>query len=73
MVVINQMWVNGDNVDNQRVVAKVLRSLTSQFEHVVAVIEEFKDLTQLTVHELSGSLQDHEVRMNKSAEKLEGS
>lgn len=73
MVVINQMWVNGDNVDNQRVMAKVLRSLTSQFEHVVAVIEEFKDLTQLTVHELSGSLQDHEVRMNKSAEKLEGS
>ena len=45
MAVINQMRVFGDNVDNQRVVAKVLRSLTSRFDHVVAAIEESKDLT----------------------------
>ena len=71
MAIIDKMRTFGDKITDQTVVAKVLRSLTPGFDHVVAAIEESKDLTQLSIDELSGSLQAHEVRMNKSAEKSE--
>lgn len=59
--VVNQMKMHGDPISHQTIVAKVLRSLTTQFDHVVATIEESKDLTTLTLDELSGSLQAYEV------------
>jgi hypothetical protein len=37
-----------------------LISLTDNFENVVCVIEESKDLVKLTVDELAGSLETHE-------------
>lgn len=45
-----------DDIFYHTIVAKVLRSLTSRFDHVVVVIEEDKDSTTLYVDELSGSL-----------------
>lgn len=50
------MKVFGDNINDQIVVSKMLRNLTPQFYHVVAAIEESKDLTRLTIDELSGYL-----------------
>jgi hypothetical protein len=53
------------------VIEKVLRSLPNNFDAMVNVIEESKDLTQLSVDELLGSLLSHESRMNKYDDSLE--
>lgn len=44
--------------------AKVLGTLLPKFDHVVAAIEQLKNLDKLTIDELSGSLLTHEVRIN---------
>jgi hypothetical protein len=64
---LNGLKRNNEKVDDIRVVEKVLRSLSSKFEHVVIAIEESKDLERLTIEELLGSLQVHEQRMQKNA------
>ena len=50
---------------------KILRSLTNNFENVVCVIEESKDLTKFIVNELAGSLEAHEQRKKKKEEPLD--
>ena len=52
-------------------VSKVLRTLTKDFDHVVAAIEESKDLSKYSFDELMGSLLAHEVRVSRSYEKVE--
>jgi gag-polypeptide of LTR copia-type len=42
--VVNQIRIFGDTMEEKIVVAKVLRSLTPKFDHVVPAIEESKDL-----------------------------
>ncbi|KAI3467835.1 hypothetical protein Pfo_024498 [Paulownia fortunei] len=55
LVIVNQMGRNDKQIDNVRVVEKILRSLTIKFEHVVAAIEESKDLNGLTIDQLSST------------------
>ncbi|OIW01880.1 hypothetical protein TanjilG_31062 [Lupinus angustifolius] len=52
----------GETLIEQHVVEKILRTLHPKFEHVVVVIEEAKDLDNLTIDELQGSLEVHEQR-----------
>ena len=67
--IVSHMKTYGESLSNEIVVSKVLRSLTSDFDHVVAAIEESKDLSQYSFDELMGSLLAHEVRINMSSER----
>lgn len=42
--IVNQMLAYGEEVADKTVVAKVLRSLTPKFDHVLTAIEESKVL-----------------------------
>nr|GEX40123.1 retrovirus-related Pol polyprotein from transposon TNT 1-94 [Tanacetum cinerariifolium] len=70
-IVVSHMRSYGEIISDEMVVAKVLRSLTPNFDHVVAAIEESKDLSKFSFDELMGSLQAHEARINKSFAKEE--
>ncbi|XP_019450669.1 PREDICTED: uncharacterized protein LOC109352939 [Lupinus angustifolius] len=59
---INQMKGCGETLREQNAVEKILRTLHPKFDHIVAAIEEAKDLDNLTIDELQGSLEVHEQR-----------
>ncbi|XP_063942657.1 uncharacterized protein LOC108204029 [Daucus carota subsp. sativus] len=63
--VTNEMKINGESLDDVRLMEKLLRSLTRKFDYVVTSIEESKDLFTISIDELVGSLQAHEQRMNQ--------
>lgn len=71
MAIASQMRAYGERISDETIVTKLLQSLTSKFDHVVAAIEEGKDLSMLSVDELMGSLQAHESRINRSFKKNE--
>jgi hypothetical protein len=62
---VHQMRRNGENIDDVCVMEKIPRSLDSKFDHVVVEIEESKDLEDLTIEELMGSLQAHGQKIDK--------
>ncbi|RDX95471.1 hypothetical protein CR513_22010, partial [Mucuna pruriens] len=51
-VLVNSMKACGKKVSDQQIVDKILRTLTPQFDHIVVVIEESKDLQRMRVEEL---------------------
>ena len=61
----------GEKIEDLKVVRKILRSLLESFRAKVTAIEESKDLDEIKVQELIGSLQTYELslpnqRKNKS-------
>jgi len=63
--VVNRLDRNGETLLACRVVEKILKSLTDDFENIVCAIEESKDLTTLSMEELVGPLEAHEQRRRK--------
>ena len=60
---VNQLREYGEDLLDQRVIEKLLRCFPKKFEAVVVPIEEFKDLRQMHIDDLTGSLIYHESRM----------
>ncbi|XP_048129012.1 uncharacterized protein LOC125312960 [Rhodamnia argentea] len=52
--IVNQLRVNGEELQDERVVGKILRSLTERFDYVVAAIEEGQDISTMTLERLMG-------------------
>ncbi|XP_059075217.1 uncharacterized protein LOC131875188 [Cryptomeria japonica] len=64
--VVNQIRSNGEELKDKKVIEKLLKSLPSKFDFIVVAIEESKDLSQLSVDELMGSLLTHKSRLNRN-------
>jgi len=57
---VNQLERNGETLPTCRVVEKILRLLTNDFENIVCAIKESKDLLVLSMEELIRSLEVYE-------------
>ncbi|XP_074327355.1 uncharacterized protein LOC141665271 [Apium graveolens] len=63
MSTANDMRNCGEDMNDVKIVEKILRSLTDNFNFVVCSIEESKDIDKLTVDELQASLLVHEQKV----------
>ena len=53
----------GEKTEDSKIVRKILRSFPESFHAKVTAIEESKDLNNIKVHELIGSLQTYELSL----------
>ena len=53
----------GEKKEDSKVVRKILRSLPESFRAKVAAIEESKDLDEIKIQELIGSLQTYKLSL----------
>ncbi|XP_021755280.1 uncharacterized protein LOC110720551 [Chenopodium quinoa] len=65
--IVNQMKSYGEEISNEKIVQKILVSLNDNFYDIVTIIEETKDLSNLTIEQLMGSLESHEQRKNRQS------
>ena len=63
--IVNQMKSYGEEISDEKIVKKILVSLNDKFDNIVLIIEETKDLSNLTVEQLMGSLESHEQRKSR--------
>ena len=66
---VNQMKSHEDTINDCKIVGKILISLTEKFDPMVAVIEETKDLSTMSIQGLMGSLRSYEQRLLRCIEK----
>lgn len=66
--VVNQMKIYGEDVQEEKVVSKILNTLIEKFDNAINVIESTKDLSKLNVVEMIGLLKAQEERVNNRSE-----
>jgi RNA-binding protein YhbY len=59
----NSMVSLGKTVSNVKLIRKIIRSLPEHFRIKVTTIEESKDLEEMKIEELVGSLQSYELSL----------
>ncbi|XP_020262387.1 uncharacterized protein LOC109838347 [Asparagus officinalis] len=69
--ITNQMKRNGEAINDVRIMKKILRTLDSKFKYIIPVIQESKDLSEVSIDELQGSLQAYEQDINISSNQAE--
>lgn len=71
ITIVNQSKSLGYQISNEDVVSKILRSLTPRYDMCVTAIEEARDIAEMSLEELTGSLQAHEARLSRFMDKPE--
>lgn len=57
---IVKLFINGEEMKDEQVIGKVPRSLPKKAEMVVTAILKSKDLTKLTIEQLTGCFMFHQ-------------
>jgi hypothetical protein len=70
MGILNQIRLTAEAISYERIVEKVLRSLTNKFKMVVTTILESKDLSHFSIDELISSLLTQETRLHLTDESI---
>jgi uncharacterized protein with ATP-grasp and redox domains len=71
LAIVHQMQNCGENITDQMVVEKVLRSLNQKFDFIVVAIEETKDMSTMRIEDLQSSLEAHEIKViNRGSERV---
>lgn len=55
--IINQMSRNREEIDEIRIMEKITKTVNSKFKYIIFEIQESKDLSNISIYELQGSLQ----------------
>ena len=67
---VNLMKYYGENILDQMIVEKILRSLSQKFDFILVAIQESKDVKTMKVEELQSSLEAHELLvLDRSSER----
>lgn len=56
MAITNRIQIHGERLKDITIIKKTLRTMTTKFHYVVCDIEELKNLDELSIDELQGSL-----------------
>ena len=71
LAISNQLKRNGEKLEDVTIMEKILRSLDQKFEFIVTTIEETKDLNEMTIEQLIGSLQAYKEKKKRKQEIIE--
>jgi hypothetical protein len=71
LAVVNQLKRNGKDVDEVKVMEKILHTLNPSFDFIVTNIEENRDLKTMNIKQLMGSLQAYEEKQKRKIKQKE--
>ena len=63
--IVNLVFNLRETIPEPKIVRKVLRSLTERFHAKITIIEESKDIDQISLTELVGNLQTYELGLTR--------